>query len=225
MPENRTPNSANGNDQTPDLLMPEDNQSAKISRRKHEGLRSFTTTIFILLAAIAVAWCLTLFVFQQYQVDGPSMEPTLQNGNRLIVWKVPKTWSKITGHPYIPDRGDIIVFIEHDLYNLNGTTNDQLIKRVIGLPGDHVVVKNGSVTIYNKQHPKGFDPDTTLPYGGKIPATTGNIDLVIPAGQIFVCGDNRGDSLDSRVFGTVPASNIIGKLVVRITPLSALNKF
>jgi signal peptidase I len=181
--------------------------------------------VAVFIVAAIIALLLTMNVFQQYQVDGSSMRTTLQNGNRLIVDKVPRTWARITGHPYIPKRGDIIVFLENGLYGLNDSGSDQLIKRVIGLPGDRVVIKNGYVTIYDKAHPNGFRPDKTLPYGKVIPYTSGNIDLVVPANEVFVMGDNRGDSLDSRIFGPVPVSNIIGQLVVRIYPLSEMSRF
>ena len=180
---------------------------------------------FVVAIALIIAALLTMFVFQQYQVDGSSMSTTLQNGNRLIVNKVPRTWARITGHPYIPKRGDIIVFVENGLYGLNDSGSDQLIKRVIGLPGERVVIKNGYVTIYNEVHPKGFRPDATLPYGKVIPYTGDGLDLVVPKNEVFVMGDNRGDSLDSRIFGPVPVSNIIGQLVVRIYPLSEISKY
>src|SRR5579863_10465401 len=70
------------------------------------------STIFIILLAPTVALLLTIFVFQQYQVDGPSMQTTLYTGNRLIVWKWPETLARITGHPYLPKRGTIVVFNE-----------------------------------------------------------------------------------------------------------------
>jgi signal peptidase I len=178
--------------------------------------------VAILVGAFIVAWLLIAFCFQQYEVDGPSMQPTLQTGNRLIVLKIAKTWSDITGHPYIPDRGDIVVFEENNLYALDEINSNQLVKRVIGLPGDRVVVKNGTLTIYNKQHPKGFRPDAVLPYGKVIGYTGSTINKVVPPDQVFVCGDNRGDSLDSRDFGTVPVKYIVGKLVLRITPLSEI---
>ncbi|HUD05662.1 MAG TPA: signal peptidase I [Candidatus Saccharimonadales bacterium] len=201
------------------------NKRAPWSADRRHHLRNIISTILIILLAPAIAIILTLYVFQQYQVDGPSMQPTLHNGNRLIVLKLARTWSRITGHPYIPKRGDIIIFQENNLYNLADEGTNQLVKRVIGLPGDHLVIKNGVVTIYNKAHPKGFDPDKTLPYGTVIGYTSGNINIVIPKDQVFVCGDNRGDSLDSRVFGTVPVKNIIGQLVAKITPVSQSKTF
>ncbi len=203
------------------LLDPAPSVSAN-TRNEPSKFHDFLSFFGILVGAFLVAWLLIAFCFQQYQVDGPSMQPTLQTGNRLIVLKIPKTWSKITGHPYIPDRGDIVVFQENNLFALDEINSNQLVKRVIGLPGDRVVVNNGILTIYNKQHPKGFRPDGVLPYGKVIGYTGGIINQVVPKNQIFVCGDNRGDSLDSRDFGTVPVKYIVGKLVLRITPLNEI---
>jgi signal peptidase I len=197
-------------------------------RSKISLLKSTLSTIAILLIAPAIAVVLTMFVFQSYQVDGPSMQNTLHNGDRLIVWKWPRTWARITGHQYVPNRGDIIIFTETGLSNYGDTANTkQLVKRVIGLPGDHVVVKNGVITIYNKVHPNGFQPDKTLPYGkgGAIPPTADNVDVTLTDTQLFVCGDNRGDSLDSRIFGPIETKDVIGKLVMRVLPLSDMERF
>jgi signal peptidase I len=153
------------------------------------------------------------------------MESTLQNSDKLIIWKVPRTWARVTHHDYIPKRGDIIVFSESGLSQYGQDDTKQLIKRVIGLPGDRVVVQGGKITIYNKQHPQGFNPDTTLPYGKNIPPTPGNIDVTLGKHQLFVCGDNRGDSLDSRTFGPINADQIIGKLVLRVFPLGQAKPF
>lgn len=190
-----------------------------------EGFKSVVSTIAILLLAPLIAVLLTAFVFQSYQVDGPSMETTLQNNDRLVVWKLPRTWARITGHDYLPKRGDIIIFNEPNLAEFGQGTNKQLIKRVIALPGERVTVKDKVVTVYNKQHPNGFRPDATLPYGKVIPDTDGDIDMTVPAGNIFVCGDNRPDSLDSRAFGPVPLDNVVGKLVMRILPFTSAERF
>jgi signal peptidase I len=190
-----------------------------------EGLRSIVSTVAILLIAPLIAILLTAFVFQSYQVDGPSMNTTLHNNDRLIVWKLPRTWSKITGHDYTPKRGDIIVFTESRLSEFGQDPSKQLIKRVIGLPGDRVTVHDEIVTIYNAQYPNGFNPDTTLPYHRMGADTAGTLDIKIPAHQIFVLGDNRPNSLDSRSFGTVETKNIVGKLVVRILPVSKAERF
>jgi signal peptidase I len=192
---------------------------------KHSGWREFLSTVGILLTALGVALFIIAFVFRSYQVDGPSMQNTLQNADKLIIWKVPRTWASITGHPYIPDRGDIIVFTESGLSQYGQQDTKQLIKRVIGLPGDHLVVKDGSYTIYNKTHPQGFDPDKTLPYGRHIPTTDGNVNITLGKDQVFVSGDNRPDSLDSRDFGPIKANQIIGKLVLRVFPVNQAKVF
>ena len=194
---------------------------------KRSSRKEIASTLGILAAAALVAVFIILFVFRSYQVDGPSMQNTLHNGDKLIIWKVPRTWSDITRHDYIPNRGDIVVFNESGLSAFGQHDKKQLIKRVIGLPGDHVVVKNGTITIYNKEHPNGFDPDKTLPYGKNsvIPYTSGNISLTLGPTQLFVCGDNRGDSLDSRIFGPIEAKQIVGKLALRILPLNQAEKF
>lgn len=195
------------------------------SENKSSGLQELVYTLGILLSALVVALLIITFVFRSYQVDGPSMENTLHNNDKLIIWKVPRTWSDLTGHPYIPDRGDIIVFNESGLAQFGQADSKQLIKRVIGLPGDRVVVANGVYTIYNKAHPNGFDPDKTLPYGANIPETSGNIDITLGKDQLFVSGDNRPDSLDSRDFGPINASQIVGKLVLRVFPISQAKDF
>ncbi len=192
------------------------------------SLKSFFSTVGILLLAPLIAVILTLYVFQSYQVDGPSMETTLQNNDRLIVWKLPRTWSRITGHQYVPKRGDIIILNESGLTSY-GSSDDakQLVKRVIGLPGDRIVIKDNVLTVYNTANPNGFRPDETLPYGetGAIPPTTNNLDVTLSSNELFVCGDNRPNSLDSRTFGAIQTSQVVGKLVARILPLSNIEKF
>ncbi|HET9098153.1 MAG TPA: signal peptidase I [Candidatus Saccharimonadales bacterium] len=189
------------------------------------ALHELFSTVGILVTALLVALFIIAFIFRSYQVDGPSMENTLQNGDKLIIWKVPRTWAKITGHDYIPKRGDIIVFTESGLSAYGQQDTKQLIKRVIGLPGDHLVVKNGVNTIYDKQYPHGFDPDKTLPYGKNIPVTSGNLNLTLGPHQLFVEGDNRPDSLDSRTFGPINANQVIGQLVLRVFPISKAEVF
>lgn len=196
------------------------------TKPKKEGWRSIASSVAILLAAPLVALFLTAFIFQSYQVDGPSMETTLQPNDRLIVWKLPKTWSKITGHQYVPKRGDVVIFTPPTSSSFTEQPGKQLIKRVIGLPGERVVVKNGAVTIYNKEHPDGFQPDRALPYGDAIGTTVSEeIDYRIPDNALFVLGDNRDNSLDSRVFGPVQTKDIIGKLVLRLFPFSNMERF
>lgn len=198
---------------------------ASEQRVNNSAFKEFLSTIGVLVTALAVAFLLIAFVFQSYQVDGPSMENTLQNKDRLIVWKLPRTWARVTGHSYVPKRGDIIIFTQSGLSAYGQEDTKQLIKRVIGLPGDRVVVGGGTITVFNSAHPKGFQPDKTLPYGKNIPFTSGNVEYNIGSNELFVSGDNRPNSLDSRIFGPVKLDNVIGKLAVRIYPLNTAEKF
>ncbi|QQS19295.1 signal peptidase I [Candidatus Saccharibacteria bacterium] len=201
---------------------------SKPEGEKHYSVRSTLSTIGILLLAPLIAVGLTIFVFQSYQVDGPSMETTLQHNDRLIVWKLGRTWSRITGNQYVPNRGDIIILNETGLSNYTaGDDAKQLVKRVIALPGERIVIENNVVTVYNKDYPEGFQPDTTLPYGkdGAIPPTMNNLDVRLSETELFVCGDNRPNSLDSRTFGPIQTDQVVGKLVARIFPINNFKKF
>ncbi len=192
---------------------------------KRESWKSAFSTILILIAAPIVALLLTAFVFQSYEVDGPSMERTLQNRDRLIVWKLPRTISRITDKSFIPARGEIVIFIMHGIEQYDPTQDKQLIKRVIALPGERVVVRNNTITVYNNEHPDGFNPDVEGNYEIIESDEEINVDLTVPEGEIFVAGDNRPDSLDSRRFGTVLASDIVGTLAYRIFPINKAESF
>lgn len=214
-------------DDQPDIKHAEHEKAEK--RRKHEKAkrevrRELFSTLAILIFAPIIAIILTVFVFQSYQVDGPSMQSTLQNNDRLIVTKLGKTWSEITKSEYIPKRYSIIIF------NYNGqsgfdVTNKQLVKRVIGLPGDRVVVKDGVVAIYNSEHPEGFYPDKVGPESSVITNTKGELDTTLGHDEIFVMGDNRDNSLDSREFGPIRSEDIVGTLRLRIYPFGAIREF
>jgi len=144
------------------------------------------------------------------------MFPTMHDGDRLIVSKIGKTTSGITNNVFEPKRGEIVVFTSPKDPDL------QLIKRVIGLPGERVVVKNGSITVYNQENPRGFNPDENGGYAEDLPPTSGQTNVTVPEGHIFVAGDNRvgSNSLDSRnELGTIPEELIVGTASVRLWPL------
>jgi len=213
--------------ETPSGPAPGTQSAAPDEKPPRSAWQELLSTVGILVTALLVALFIIAFVFRSYQVDGPSMESTLHNSDKLIIWKVPRSWARITGHPYIPARGDVIVFSESGLSQFGQDDTKQLIKRVIGLPGDRVVVRDGKYVIYNKSHPDGFNPDVTLPYGKNIPATPAGTfnDVTLGKNQLFVSGDNRPDSLDSRAFGPINADQVIGKLVLRVFPLGAAKTF
>ena len=174
---------------------------------------------------IAIVVILHLFVFQAFHVVGTSMINTLHDTDYLIISKVGDTESQMArtfGHKndvYIPERGQIIVF--H--FPLDPTKI--FVKRVIGLPGDRVVVKGGKVTIYNNANPNGFNPDAK--YESASTVTLEDTDYTVPPGNVFVMGDNRsnGGSYDSRQWGPVPSSYIIGDVVLRLLPLDQVRIF
>ncbi len=195
--------------------------------KKNSRLRDGLSLFGIILLALAFALLITTYVFRSYAVDGPSMEPTLQNQDKLIIWKVPRTWSMITGHQYVPKRGDIIVFNESNLTECQQTGTRQLIKRVIGLPGDKVVIQNGKVTIFDAKHPQGFQPDAVMAYNKThiISYTNHDETIRLNSHQLFVMGDNRAVSCDSRIFGPINTSQVVGQLVLRILPINDTKLF
>ena len=196
----------------------------KPPKKRFESWTSVLSTIALLLLAPLIAFLIAAFIVQSYEVDGQSMETTLQNNDRLIVDKWPRTWARITGQPYVPRRGDIIIFNQSGIDYVGGPPK-QLIKRVIGLPGEHVTVTGGKITIYNQQHPEGFNPDSSGLYLITAHDTLGSVNLTLKSDQIFVCGDNRPNSEDSRYFGPINASQIVGKLAFRIIPLNKAQRF
>ncbi|PSO43584.1 signal peptidase I [Candidatus Saccharibacteria bacterium QS_8_54_8] len=179
---------------------------------------SFLKFVIAWVVAITAAILLQAFVLKPFQVYGQSMEPTLQDGDYLIISKLESTWYYLQDEPYLPERGDIVVMDPAD--------SPRLIKRVIGLPGERVVVENGELRVFNQQHPEGFDPYAAL----EVPPTrvSGSIETEVPAEHIFVVGDNRqsSGSSDSRNrLGTVPTENVVGSLVLRLWPATNLETF
>jgi signal peptidase I len=205
------------------LPTPNPPSSPKPPSWARDSLKSILSTASLFLTAFSIAIFLNTFVIQSYQVDGQSMEKTLQNDDRLIVNKVPRTVARLTHHQYVPRRGQIIIFNQAGLPGFIG--EKQLIKRVIGLPGERVVVKDGHITIYNAQHPGGFNPDTVGIYHIDATQTVGNVDVRLQKDELFVCGDNRPNSEDSRYFGPIKTDQVVARLVMRIMPLNKAKGF
>jgi signal peptidase I len=160
-----------------------DEQEARRLRMLREVLETIALTVLMFLAF--------RFAFQNYRVDGHSMLPTLQDQQYILVNRAAYLF-----HP--PERGDIIVFA----YPLDPTQD--YIKRIVGIPGDHVQVdQDGVVSINGVQLRESYVSEITNPYQPT--------DMTLGANQYFVLGDNRGDSSDSRVWGAVPRQNIIGQ--------------
>ena len=206
---------------------PSRQQYQRQAKRRKEGLRSVLSTVGVLISAPIIALLLIAFVFQSYEVDGPSMQHTLEHQDRLIVLKTGKTWSRITGEDYIPDRGEIIVFSKRGTVDPTAGGERQLIKRIVGMPNDRVTVRDGHITVYNDEHLNGFNPDEEGGYEDMIASRGGatDIDIHVPDGHVFVIGDNRSNSLDSRTFGIISSDEIVGTLALRIFPLNEIRSF
>lgn len=178
-------------------------------------------SILIFVAAVIIGTMLiNSFVFRSFNVIGPSMEPTMFTGDRLIVNRLPITWTQLQNKQYVPERGQTVVF-DNPRYTA-GLEDEFIVKRVIGLPGERVVVENGQLRVFNNQNPAGFDPDTTHADAPASPIS-GVTDTIVPDGSIFVMGDNRAGSFsnDSRSgLGMIPLFDIIGPVSLRVWPFT-----
>lgn len=191
---------------------------------RHPRLKDIVSFVtFILLVGVGTL-LINNFVFRSFNVEGPSMEETFYTGDRLIVNRIPVTISQAQNKPYVPDRGQIIVF-KNPRY-IDGQPDAYLVKRVIAFPGERVVVKDGVLTVYNMEHPAGFQPDDYLDGPGS--PTSGETDTIVPEQTLFVAGDHREGSFsyDSRNgLGTVPFYDVIGPVSIRIFPLNKIHTY
>lgn len=154
------------------------------------------------------------------------MEDTMHTGERIIVSRLPNTWSQITNQAYQPKRGQVIVF-ENPRHNSDKSQEYYLVKRVIAFGGERVVIQDGKITVYNNDHPDGLNPDDNLKDTPRSP-TSGDIDMIVPNETVFVVGDHRdgNNSHDSRNgLGTVPVYDIIGPVSFRWWPLHKMRLF
>lgn len=191
--------------------------------RLSDGL---SLVIFVIGVAIGTV-LLNAFVFQTFNVEGASMETTMYTGDRLIVNRLPVTMSKLQNKNYTPKRGQIIVF-KNPNYNASLDKDEYIVKRVIAFAGERVTVKNGTTTVYNKENPNGFNPDSTVNKNEPGQPTSGNVDTVVPKGTIFVMGDHRQGnySCDSRnCMGSIPLYDIVGPVGLRIFPFTKIRGF
>ncbi len=193
--------------------------------KRHPWVKDFAGLLFFVLAVILGTVLINTYVFRSFNVEGPSMEKTLYTGDRLIVNRLPVTWAQLRNEPYIPPRGDIIVF-KNPQYTA-GNPDEYIVKRVIAFAGERVVLKDGHYTVYNKEHPKGFNPDDAN-HGEPGSPTSGSFDGVVPDGTLFVSGDHRQGnySFDSRNgLGYIPLYDIVGPVGLRIFPFTGIRTF
>lgn len=191
---------------------------------RHPRLKDIGGFVIFVVCVIVGTLIINTFVFRSFSVTGPSMEQTLYTGDRLIVNRLPVTMAHLQNNSYTPKRGQIIVF-KNPLYS-PGSEDMNLVKRVIAFAGERVTVKDGTLTVYNKEHPQGFHPDDN--WDGPGSPTSGDTEVTVPEGSIFVAGDHRQGSysLDSRNgLGTVPLYDVIGPVSLRLWPLTKVQGF
>lgn len=158
------------------------------------------------IVALGAALIIRFFIAAPFIVQGASMLPTFNDYHYLIVDRLSYDFGD-------PKRGDVIVF------DLPQNTSRDLIKRVIGLPGETVILSGSDVTIENSAYPDGF----TLPEPYLSPENLGgttNMRVTLGPDQYFVLGDNRKVSSDSRSWGTLPREDIVGRVLLRLFPLT-----
>lgn len=180
--------------------MTEESRKEKRTSWRKE-LREWTLTLG---SALLLSFLIQNYAFAQVEVEQHSMDTTLSEGQRLVENRLLYRFAD-------PKRGDIVI--------INGPETDKrLVKRLIGLPGETVDIREGAVWINGQRLDEAYTKGSTFPGTVKMP-------LQVPEGSYFVLGDNREYSLDSRHLGTVSMSSLEGKAVLRLWPFDQIRTF
>lgn len=178
------------------------------SRHFSETSSSYATLAMYAIIALGIAFVVRFFIAAPYIVSGASMEPTLRPFNYLIIDRISYQFEE-------PERGEIIVFqFPYD-------PSRSIIKRVIGLPGETIILDESSITVQNDEHPDGF----TLPESYLAPERVRDTHMTVTLGddEYFVLGDNREASADSRSWGALPREFIVGRAFLRLFPFNEID--
>ena len=163
--------------------------------------------MIVIVVAVLAALLVKTFLLQQFQVSGHSMDTTLHHGDRVLV-------NKLSYRLHDPNRGDVVV-----LETLEGSSEHDLIKRVIGLPGEEIDIRNCHVYIDGKELAEPYlDPDLA-PCTEQDPASDIQFPYEVPDEEVFVLGDNRPFSMDSRRIGSIEYDHLLGRAFVIIWPV------
>lgn len=161
----------------------------------------------MIVVAVIASILVRSFLLEVFYIPSGSMEPTLDIGNRILVDKLSRS----------PGRFNIVVFKRPPTDTVGPKNIKYLVKRVIGLPGNVISSQHCQVLINGKVLPEPFLPKGTC--------TKSIAPQRVPRGTYFVMGDNRSDSYDSRYFGPIKASSIVGRVIMRIWPLGRFKVF
>jgi signal peptidase I len=171
-------------------------------------LKSLLETIETVAIAVAVVFVIRAFIAQPFLVSGSSMEPGFSNGDYLLV-------DELSYRIRVPERGEVIVF------RYPGDHRSYYIKRIIGLPGERVVLTDGRVTVYETD---GVTKVLTEPYIAK-QDFSGSMSVTLKPDQYFMMGDNRDFSFDSRAWGPLDKGDIAGLVRFRLWPIQRAMAF
>ncbi|HEX7586416.1 MAG TPA: signal peptidase I [Patescibacteria group bacterium] len=206
-------------------------ETEDIEIKKYYGIGGFLLEIIkVIILAFVIIVPIRVFLFQPFFVQGASMEPNFEDSNYLIVNELgyKKTSFDLNGKSLFTvdsfkklQGGDVVVF----RYPKN--PSQFFIKRVIGLPGEKVEIKSGQILIYNQNNPEGKILDESAYLSKNVKTATALDDFVITLSdnEYFVMGDNRMYSSDSRVWGPVPSSDVMGKVILRAWPLDKVSVY
>ncbi len=171
------------------------------------GWRFLFEIIVVVVAALSLSLVVRTFFVEVYEVPSGSMESTIEIGDRILSEKVSYNFSK-------PQRGDIVTF---DSPTDEGVI---LVKRVIAVGGDVVDIANGNLYVNGELQQESYAPDPTYELASTYKGKRITYPYAVPDGQMWVMGDNRDNSQDSRYFGSVPIDTITGKVFFRYWPFT-----
>ncbi|MEK7162795.1 MAG: signal peptidase I [Patescibacteria group bacterium] len=173
-------------------------------------LYSFWEIFEVVVVAVIAVVIIRTFLIQPFLVSGASMEPNFSSGDYLLIDEISFRFRN-------PERGEVLVF------HYPGDESVYYIKRIIGLPGERLIIKNGEVVVFNKEYPAGFSvKENYLPQTTK---TSGDKEVVLKAGEYFMMGDNRNYSYDSRSWGSLKKTEIVGLVRLRLWPFNEVMAF
>ncbi len=187
-------------DDDPDLVSP----VVRRKSRQKSSTRNLVEWLIVIVVAVALAVVIKTYLVQAFRIPSESMSPTLMVRDRVLV-------NKLSYDLHDVNRGDVVVFSRPSALPNRPDDPDDLIKRVIALPGESVTARDGSIYIDGKRLKEPYLDDSVKTYNLDNPVT-------VPDGHVWVMGDNRTNSEDSRFFGPVDADTIVGRAFMIMWP-------